>query len=146
MPGYTKPVDVTAPVYQGVGQELACAWNRATLVTSELALNSVHPLVRLPRGAVVHDITLKATDMDTGGTPTLAFSVGVAGDTERYIRRSTIGTTAGTVRAGNDATATATCIAAAPLAAETTIDLLVQAAAQTAAAGTVEIAVFYTCE
>lgn len=143
MPGYTKPVAATAPVYQSEGQEIACAWNRVTLATGELTLNAVWPLVRLPRGAIVHDIVFSTTDMDT--STGLIFSVGVAGDTERYVRRVS-GQAAGTFRMGNDATAAASVIAAAALTGETTVDLLVQAAATTPAAGTVQVSVYYTCE
>lgn len=143
MPGYTKPVAATAPAYAPRGQELACAWNRMTLTTGELTLNAVYPMVRLPRGAIVHDVVIKVSDMD-GATAGIA-SVGVAGDTERYIRRVSI-QAAGTFRAGNDATASGTMIAATPLAAETTVDFLVQTAPGTPAAGTVDVAVFYTVE
>ena len=143
MPGYTKSVAATAPAFQPEGQELACAWNRMTLTTGELTLNAVYPMVRLPRGAVVHDIVLKVTDMDTGAAGIA--SVGVAGDTERYIRRVSI-QAAGTHRSGNDATAAASMIAAVPLTAETTVDLLIQTAPGTAAAGTVDVAVYYTVE
>ncbi len=143
MPTYSKSVAATAPAYQGEGQELACAWNRVTFAAAELTLNATYPLVRLPRGAVVHDVVLKVTDMDTA-TSGVA-SIGVSGDTERYIRRVSI-QAAGTFRAGNDATATASMIAAAALTGETTVDFLVQTAPGTAASGTVDIAVFYTCE
>lgn len=143
MPGYTKAVAATAPAYQGEGQELAVAWNRVTLLAAELTLNAVYPLVRLPRGAIVHDVVFTTTDMDTGAT--LIFSVGVAGDTERYVRRVS-GQAAGTFRLGNDATAAGTHVAAAALAGETTVDLLVQTAAGTGANGTVQIAVVYSCE
>ena len=143
MPTYSKSVAATAPAYQPEGQDLAVAWNRVGLATGELTLNAVHPLVRLPRGAIVHDVVIKTTDMDT--STGLVLSVGVAGDTERYIRRVS-GQAAGTFRAGNDATATASMIAAAALTGETTVDLLIQAAATTPAAGTVDIAVFYTTE
>ena len=143
MPGYTNAVGATAPAFQPEGKECAVAWNRATFTTGELTLNAVYPLVRLPRGAVVHDITLKVTDMD--GATAGVVSVGVAGDTERYIRRVSI-QTAGVFRAGNDATAAASMIAATPLANETTVDLLIQTAPGTPAAGTVDISVFYTTE
>lgn len=143
MPGYIKPVAATAPAYAPRGQELACAQNRMTLATGELTLNAVHPIVRLPRGAIVHDVVFKTTDMDS--STGLIFSVGVVGDTERYVRRVS-GQAAGVFRAGNDATAAASMIAAAPLAAETTVDVLVQAAATTPVAGTIDIAVLYTAE
>jgi hypothetical protein len=143
MPGYTKSVAVTAPAYQGEGQEMAVAWNRATFATGEMTLNAVYPMVRLPRGAVVHDVVFTTGDLDTGAACIL--SVGVAGDTERYVRRVS-GQAAGTFRAGNDATAAASILAAAPLAAETTVDVLFQTAPGTAQAGSMQIAVYYTCE
>lgn len=143
MPTYAKPVAATAPAYQSEGQELACAWNRVGVAAAELTLNAVIPAVRLPRGAVVHDVVLKTGDLDTGATGIL--SVGVAGDTERYIRRVSC-QAAGVFRAGNDATAAASMIAAAALTGETTVDILVQTAPGTAQAGTIDIAVYYTCE
>lgn len=146
MPTYTKPVGATAPAYQGGGQELACAHNRVSFVAAELTLNASFPMVRLPRGAIIHDIVLKVSDMDTGATAAGLVSIGVAGDTERYIRRASI-QAAGVFHAGNDATAAASIAAAAyALPAETTIDLLVQTAPATAANGTADIAVYYTCE
>lgn len=143
MPTYAKAVAATAPAYAPRGQNVAVAWNRVGLATGELTLNAVYPLVRLPRGAVVHDVTFKTTDMDT--STGLVLSVGVAGDTERYVRRLS-GQAAGAARMANDATSAASCIAAVPLAAETTVDLLIQAAATTPAAGTVDISVLYTVE
>lgn len=143
MPTWTKDVTAAAPVYQSEGQELAVAWNRVALATADLTLNNVIPLVRLPRGAIVHDVVFKTTDMDNGAT--LIFSVGVAGDTERYVRRVS-GQAAGAFRAANDATAAGTMLAAAPLANETTVDVLVQTAATTPVAGTIDLAVHYTVE
>lgn len=143
MATYSKSVASTAPAYQAEGIEVACAWNRVSIAAAELTLNNVIPLVRLPYGAIVHDVTFKTTDMDS--STGLVLSVGVAGDTERYVRRLS-GQVAGVARGGNDATAAASMIAAVPLTAETTVDLLIQAAATTGVAGTVDIAVFYTCE
>lgn len=143
MPGYTKSVAATAPAFTPDAQNLGCAWNRVTLATGELTLNAVHPLVRLPYNSRVHDVVLRVSDMDSGAAGIV--SVGVAGDTERYIRRVSI-QAAGAYRSGNDATAVGTMIAAAAFTGETTIDLLVQTAPGTAVAGTVEIAVFYTVE
>lgn len=144
MPTYTNPVAVTTPVYQPEGKECAVAWQTMGLATGELTLNAVHPLVYLPRGAVVHDMILITTDMDS--STGLVMSVGVAGDTERYIRRLS-GQAAGAARLANDATAAASVIAArAALTADTVVNLLIQAAATTAVAGTVTIGIFYTCE
>lgn len=143
MATYSKSVASTAPAFQADGIEVACAWNRVSIASTELTLNNVIPMVRLPYGAIVHDVTFKNTDMDSGAT--LILSVGVSGDTERYIRRVS-GQVAGVTRAGNDATAAASMIAAVPFTAEGTVDLLIQTAAGTPVAGTVDIAVFYTCE
>jgi hypothetical protein len=143
MPTYSKSVAATAPAFAPRGQDSAIAWNRVGFATGELTLNAVYPLVRLPKGAIVHEVKLTTTDMDA--STGLVLSVGVAGDTERYIRRLS-GQAAGTARMANDATAAATCVAAVPLAAETTVDLLIQAAATTPAAGTIDIAVHYTVE
>ncbi len=143
MPTYSKPVGANTPTYQSDAQELACAWNRVGLAAGELTLNAVYEAVRLPRGAIVHDMVIKVTDMDSGTAGIL--SVGVPGDTERYIRRVSI-QAAGTHRAGNDVTAVGTMIAAAPFATETPINLLIQTAPGTAVGGTVDIAVYYTCE
>lgn len=143
MPGYAKSVEATAPAYQPEGQELACAWNRVTLLAAELTLNAVIPLVRLPRGAIVHDVVLKVTDMDTASAGLVA--VGVAGDTARYIQGASI-QAAGAFRMANNATSAATSIAAVPLAAETVVNLLISTAPGTPAAGTVDISIFYTVE
>lgn len=144
MPTYTNSVAATAPIYTSEGKECAVAWNTVALATGDLTLNNIIPLVWLPRGAIPHDMILITSDMDA--STGLVLSVGVAGDTERYIRRLS-GQTAGVARLANDATAAASVIAAAgPLTADTRVDLLIQAAATTPAAGTVKIAIFYTCE
>lgn len=144
MPTYTNSVAATAPVYTPEGKGMAVAWNHVALATGDLTLNNVIPLTWLPRGAVVHDMVLITSDMDTGAA--LVLSVGVAGDTERYIRRLS-GQAAGAARLANDATAAASVIAAmAPLTADTRVDLLIQTAAATPASGTVKIAIQYTCE
>jgi hypothetical protein len=143
MPTWTKDVTAAAPVYQSEGQELAVAWNRVALATADLTLNNVIPLVRLPRGAIVHDVFIRVTDMDSATSGIV--SVGVTGDTERYIRRVSI-QVAGAFRAANDATAVGTMIAAGAFTAESTVNLLIQTAPGTALAGTIDIAVYYTCE
>lgn len=143
MPTWTKPVDTTAPAYQPEGINGGIAWNRVGLLAAELTLNASYPLVRLPRGAIVHDVVLKVTDMDTATAGLVA--VGVPGDTARYIQGASI-QAAGSFRAANNATSAATMIAAGPLPAETVVSLLISTAPGTAAAGTVDIAIHYTCE
>lgn len=94
----------------------------------------------LPKYARVVDAILKGTDMDTNGTPTLAFNVGDSGDVDRLFAASTVGQTATIARM----TATtgfghryddATLITGAP-----------STNAATGAAGTLELFVWYTVE
>jgi hypothetical protein len=145
MPTYKNAVGATANTFESLGKNVACAWNEVAIATGDLTLNTVIPLVRLPRGAVVHDLLISFTDMDTSGSPTLAFSVGDTGSTARFIAAVTA-TAAATARAGNSATSAATFAAHTAYTTETVISALVSTAAATAAAGTMKVAVFYTCE
>ena len=144
MPVYTKSVAATAPAYQPEGQEKATAWNRADFATGEMTLNASYPMVRLPRGAVIHDITLTVSDMDSGTAGLVG--VGVSGATARYIQGASI-QTAGGFRMANNATSAGTVLGAAvALAAETEILVTFTTAPGTAVAGTIQISVDYTCE
>jgi hypothetical protein len=144
MPTYPKGLPADRPAFAVVpGSVMHTASERVGIVTGDLTLNNIVPLVKLPRGAIVHDVVIKVTDMDSGSAGIV--SVGVPGDTERYIRRVSI-QAAGTFRAGNDTTATGTMLAAAPLAADTVVGMLVQTAPGTALAGTVDICVAYSME
>lgn len=144
MPTYPKGTPADRPAFAVVpGSVMHTASERVGILTGDLTLNNVIPLVKLPRGAIVHDVILKVTDMDSGAAGIV--SVGVPGDTERYIRRVSI-QTAGVFRAGNDATAAASCIAATALAADTVVGMLVQTAPGTAVQGTADICVVYSME
>lgn len=144
MPVYTKSVAATAPAYQPEGQEKATAWNRATFATGEMTLNASYAMVRLPRGAVIQDITLIVSDMDSGAAGLVG--VGVAGDVARYIQGASI-QAAGSFRMGNNATSVGTILAAAAaLTAETEILVTFTTAPGTAIAGTIQLSVDYTCE
>jgi len=144
MPTYPKGTPADRPAFALTpGAVMHTASERVGILAGDLTLNNVIPLVKLPRGAIVHDVILKVTDMDSGTAGIV--SVGVPGDTERYIRRVSC-QVAGAFRSANDATAAGTMLAAAPLAADTVVGLLVQTAPGTALAGTVDIAVSYTME
>lgn len=143
MPTWTKPVGATANVYAPQGQEAAVAWNRVSLATTDLTLNNSIEMVRLPQGAVVQQVLLRTGDLDGGAAGLL--SVGVAGDTERYIRRVSC-QAAATFTAGADATTVGTMLAAVPFTGETAISILVQTAPATPAAGTVDLSVLYVVE
>lgn len=147
MPTYPKGAPSARPAFAVVpGQVQHCVSETVGIVTGDLTLNNVIPLVKLPRGAVVKDITIYATDMDTNGAPTLAFHVGDAGDPDRFIVASTVGQTGGKVAAGNTAAAAATTAAAGAYTAETIINATVSTAAATAAAGTMLVFVEYVME
>jgi hypothetical protein len=91
----------------------------------------------LPKGAVVVGASISATDMDTNGTPTLAFDVGDTADEDRLIAASQVG------RAGTLANALAPTGHLYKYTADTQIKAYVQAAAATAAAGTLYVSVQY---
>lgn len=96
-------------------------------------------LFYLPKGAVVTGVQIYATDMDTNGTPTLAFDIGDSGDEDRLIAASTVGQ-AGT---GNYTGLVAATGFLYKYTADTEIKAYVQAVAATGAAGTLKVAVRY---
>lgn len=94
-------------------------------------------LLWVPAGAVICNVELRATDMDTNGTPTLKFDVGDDGDEDRLIAATTTGQTA---------TFTTTLEATGFLykyATATKLKAFVNTAAATAAAGTLYFRVEY---
>ena len=91
----------------------------------------------LPAGAVVTGATISATDMDTNGSPTLAFDVGDASDEDRIFAASNVG------QAGTLSTAMARTAHLYKYATRTRIFAYVQAAAATGAAGTLTVSVRY---
>lgn len=111
-------------------------------VTAALTTADVLQFGYLPQYARVVDATLKASDLDTNGTPTIALNVGDAGDADRLFAASTVGQ-AGTVARMSVATgfgyrydtAGGTMITGAP-----------STNAATGAAGTIELFVSYTVE
>ena len=91
----------------------------------------------MPAGAVVTGAVIAATDMDTNGTPTLAFDVGDDGDEDRIFAASTVG------QAGTLSMAMARTGLLYKYAARTRIKAYVQAASATGAAGTLYVVVRY---
>lgn len=91
----------------------------------------------LPAGAVVTGATIAATDMDTNGTPTLAFDVGDDSDEDRIFAASTVGQT------GTLSMAMARTGLLYKYTARTRIKAYVQAASATGAAGTLYVVVRY---
>lgn len=63
-------------------------------ITAALTTSDVIRFGYVPQYARIVDAILVGTDMDTNGTPTLAFNVGDAGDADRLFAASTVGQTA----------------------------------------------------
>jgi hypothetical protein len=145
MPTYSRDTSAASALFEPLAQHVACVRNVISMVAGDLDANDTFDIARLPRGARVLDVILVFTDMDTGGSPTLAFHVGDAADPDRFIASGTA-TAASRLAAGNSATSAASFAAHTPYTAETLIYGTVSAAAATAAAGTIVATVLYTCE
>jgi len=104
-----------------------------SLVTGDLALNKTVSLFKAPKGFTVTNVKAYATDMDTGGSPALVFSVGDADTAARIISVST------SAQAGGEPTIALSTILGYQFAAETEIVFKCTTAAATAAAGTLTI-------
>lgn len=87
----------------------------------------------LPAGMTVYQIIVEATDMDTNGTPTLAYNIELGGSS---IGSFTIGQAAGSALVTLATPATTTDY--------TLLSMVVTTGAATAAAGTITVRVLYT--
>jgi hypothetical protein len=67
-------------------------------ISAALTTDDVLRFGYLPKYARVVDALLEATDMDTNGTPTLAFNIGDSGDVDRLFAATTAGQAAGVTR------------------------------------------------
>lgn len=94
----------------------------------------------LPAGARVLMAVLEATDMDTGGSPSLTLNIGDAGDPDRLFAASTVG------QAGTVSSAIAATGAGVKFTDKTLITGVAAANAATGAAGSVYLTVFYRIE
>ncbi len=143
MATYANVTGTTQPTFAppGVGS-LAVLENRVALATADMTLNNTIPIGRVPKGALVQDVILTLTDIDTGTACVVA--VGDAGSAARFIQGSTAGQAATTVRAGNNATAAATFAAHTPYTAETLIYMTFTTAPGTPATGTAKVTVIYS--
>lgn len=108
-------------------------------LTAALALNDVIDMFKVPAGARITGVTLKTSDLDTGGSPAIVLDVGDSGDTDRLIDGATVGQAGGTSSALVSSTGQFYQYTA-----ETMISVLVQVAPATGATtGTVELSVTY---
>jgi hypothetical protein len=123
----------------GFGSSVYCQRFKIT-TTAALTTADVLQFGYLPKYARVVDAWVKASDMDTNGTPTLAFNIGDASDVDRLFAATTAGQAAGTTRMS------ATTGFGYRYDDETLITGAPSTNAATGAAGTLELAVFYTVE
>lgn len=63
-------------------------------LTAALADNDVITGIPVPSGAVITNVTLHTTELDTNGSPTLTLNVGDAADEDRFIDGATTGAAA----------------------------------------------------
>jgi hypothetical protein len=68
-------------------------------ITSNAAQNDTLTFGTVPKGFRVFGGCLESTDLDTGGSPTITFDIGDAGDVDRLFDGSTAGQTAAADRA-----------------------------------------------
>lgn len=104
--------------------------------TVALALNDVIEMVKVPKEAVILDIILTSTDIDTGAAATM--SVGDGGSVARYITDSTVGQAGGMVRLTNYAGVGYVYTA------NDTIDVKITTAPAGGGTGTIGLMVFYS--
>lgn len=110
-------------------------------MTAAPAANDVYQMLRVPANARITAVTLKSTDIDTGGSPSIVLDVGDTGDTDRLIDGATIGQAGGTSSALVSSTGQFYQYTS-----ETVISVLVQAGPATGAAGTLELSVSYVLQ
>jgi hypothetical protein len=97
-------------------------------------------ILTMPAGAVLVFGVISASDMDTNGTPTLAFDVGDDGDEDRIFANAAVG------QAGTLSAALATTGHGYKYTADTVIKAYVKTAAATAAAGTLKVTLMYVMD
>lgn len=70
-------LDGRKPVPSAAGNECIATRFELSLATADLALNKIGAIGILPAGHVPVDILFDSDDLDTNGTPTIAWSIGV---------------------------------------------------------------------
>jgi hypothetical protein len=139
MASYTTQRSQTYGTVFGQGGSRNLITDTVSVALTTAMLDNVNDDVELlwvPKGAVFDSAVLSATDMDTG-SPALAFDIGDDGDEDRIFAASTVG------QAGTMSTAWARAAHGYKWTAATKIKLYIQAAATTAAAGTLTFTIRY---
>ena len=119
----------------GLGGSIKTYRATIALAAGDLTLNALHGALDLPPGVEVIGAAVWATDMDTNGTPLLAFNIGDAADPDRFFAATQVG------RAGTASSDMAVTGYGFTTTAKTRVNVVVSAAAATAAAGTLNLAI-----
>lgn len=123
---------------QGIARALVTDTVTVSLTTAMIDnVNDEVELLWVPKGAVFDSAVLSASDMDTNGSPTLAFDVGDDSDEDRIFAASTVG------QAGTLSQAFARTAHGYKWSTATKIKAYVQAVAATGAAGTLTFTIRY---
>ena len=141
MATYNSPaISAASPI--AVHGEKNLVQNARAVVTTTAALTTADVLnfFYLPPNARVVAGYLLSSDMDTNGTPTLAFNVGDSGSAARYFAASVVG------QAGTASTALAQAGLGYLTTAKTLITCSPSANAATGVAGTLELSLNYVVE
>lgn len=106
------------------------------LATTDLTLNKTVGLFVVPKGFVLTSLSVTVTDMDTNGTPTIAFQIGDNSVADRFVAAAT------TAQAGGTNTTLNSTGVRYAFTDDTEIVWKTSTAAATAAAGTVTVDFF----
>lgn len=140
MATYTTQRSQTYATVYGQGSSRNLVTDTVSVAITTAMIDNTNDEVELlwvPKGAVFDSAVLSATDMDTNGTPTLAFDVGDDSDEDRIFAASTVG------QAGTLSTAWARTAHGYKWTAATKIKAYVQAVSATGAAGTLNFTIRY---
>ena len=127
----TAPVVKSFPV--GVTSNICSA-----ATTTSLAANDTLTGPSIPAGAYLVGVTLMSTDIDSNGSPTVLFDVGISGSATKFISGSNIGQAGGVATMGGT-----TGLGYSPTT-DTPVIVTCNTAAATKVAGTVTLGIFYT--
>lgn len=112
---------------------------------TQLVINDIIEMIKVPVGATIIDVKLSVDDLDSGAACVLA--VGDGTTATRFISSSTIGQGGGTVGLGSGLTGAAAADALLyEYTADDTIDIKVTTAPAGGGVGTIKLAVIYTMQ
>lgn len=117
--------------------QVCFAGEEITVTAAQLTLNALFGSIKVPKNAVILGVHLMSTDVDTNGSPAVAYGVGDSGSASRLISASTVG------QAGGYTNTIAATGFAYQYTAETLVQIKVTTAPATAAAGTLTYGVSY---